>query len=142
MQDELRGGLRTVGDHGDRDAKPLEFGLVLPQLRQMHPAGQSPQMPVKHQQQPTPAIILERMPCAARVQERERHCRPVGKKRHADEVYVESGTPALRDAAGRCLSVDPCMGDEPASNDCLAEDEQRAWSSPIFVDWRTAELKR
>ena len=43
------------------------------------------------------------------------------------------------DAAGRCLSVDPCMGDEPASDDCLAEDEQRAWSSPIFVGWREAE---
>jgi hypothetical protein len=44
-----------------------------------------------------------------------------------------------QDAAGRCLSVDPCTGDEPASDDCLAEDEQRAWSSPIFVGWRAAE---
>ena len=43
-----------------------------------------------------------------------------------------------KDASGRCLSVDPCTGDEPASNDCLAEDEQRAWSSPIFVGWQAA----
>ena len=43
-----------------------------------------------------------------------------------------------QDEAGRCLSVDPCMGDDPASDDCLAEDEQRAWSSPIFVGWRAA----
>ncbi|MBW1683777.1 MAG: DUF3604 domain-containing protein [Deltaproteobacteria bacterium] len=44
-----------------------------------------------------------------------------------------------QDEAGRCLSVDPCTGDEPASDDCLAEDEQRAWSSPIFVGWRAAQ---
>jgi hypothetical protein len=42
------------------------------------------------------------------------------------------------DAAGRCLSVNPCTGDTPASDDCLAEDEQRAWSSPIFVGWQAA----
>jgi len=72
----------------------------------------------------------------------------------SDEQFVGSGRDALyyvraieapslavdadplgctRDAAGRCVDVDPCFG-RPAADDCLAETEERAWSSPIFVD--------
>jgi hypothetical protein len=36
------------------------------------------------------------------------------------------------DEAGRCVEVSPCK-DRP-DDDCLAETEERAWSSPIFVD--------
>ncbi len=39
------------------------------------------------------------------------------------------------DDAGRCLEVDACTGDTPASDDCLAQTEQRAWSSPISLEW-------
>lgn len=37
------------------------------------------------------------------------------------------------DENGRCIRISPC-NDKPNSDDCLAETEQRAWSSPIFVD--------
>jgi len=41
------------------------------------------------------------------------------------------------DAKGRCTKVDPCF--EASEGDCLAETEERAWSSPIFVRWREPE---
>jgi len=62
-----------------------------------------------------------------------------------DAVYyvraIESGTPAIDadplgceyDAEGRCVDIHPCFG-RPDDDNCLAETEQRAWSSPIFVD--------
>ncbi len=37
------------------------------------------------------------------------------------------------DESGRCVEVHPCF-DRPSSDDCLSETEERAWSSPIFVN--------
>jgi hypothetical protein len=39
-----------------------------------------------------------------------------------------------RDESGTCVAVHPCL-DRPDDDDCLAPSEQRAWSSPIFVDF-------
>jgi hypothetical protein len=72
----------------------------------------------------------------------------------ADESYLREGRDALyyaraieapslavaadplgcrRDEAGRCVQVDPCFG-RPNDDECLAQTEERAWSSPIFVN--------
>jgi hypothetical protein len=38
-----------------------------------------------------------------------------------------------RDENGRCVQVDPCFG-RASDDECLSQTEERAWSSPIFVN--------
>ena len=40
-----------------------------------------------------------------------------------------------RDSAGNCLRATLC-DDTSGSDNCLADHEPRAWSSPIFIDWQ------
>ena len=68
-----------------------------------------------------------------------------------DTVYyvraIEETSPAINarsirceyDETGKCIRIDPCWGDyrTDASDDCLAPHEARAWSSPIYVDFRS-----
>ncbi len=54
---------------------------------------------------------------------------------------IEVATPVVNanplgctpDAEGRCEAIDACF-DRPDDDDCLSPSEQRAWSSPIFLD--------
>ena len=69
-----------------------------------------------------------------------------------DSLYyvraIEAPSPAVNaanlrcryDEQGNCVEVDPCFGDYRTDyqDDCLAETEERAWSSPIFVEHREA----
>ena len=66
---------------------------------------------------------------------------------HREILYyvraIQEPTPAVNagllrcetDESGRCLDVDPCYGDyrTPRDEDCLAPNEERAWSSPIWI---------
>lgn len=43
------------------------------------------------------------------------------------------------DSSGQCIAVDPCHANEALTDyedDCLATIKERAWSSPIFVDYQ------
>jgi hypothetical protein len=51
------------------------------------------------------------------------------------EAVNAGGLRCERDVRGNCAKVDICEGRGDPGDDCLAETEERAWSSPIFVSY-------
>jgi hypothetical protein len=47
--------------------------------------------------------------------------------------YNAANLRCTRDADGSCVAVDPCRNGFDATDDCRALDEERAWSSPVFL---------
>ena len=58
---DLRQGADLERHNEDLDAQRLHFVFMLPQLRQMLPARQSPEVAVEHQEQPIACILVKPM---------------------------------------------------------------------------------
>ena len=53
-----------------------------------------------------------------------------------DQAINAGGIQCERDEAGNCVKAKLCPGEDGVADDCLAEREPRAWSSPIYLEWR------
>ena len=60
----LHGRAALEGDNDNLDVEFLQLPLVPSQLRQVFPARQSGQVPVKHQQQPVSGVVRQLLPAA------------------------------------------------------------------------------
>ena len=77
------GGDIIKGDHRDANIPFPQFRLPCTQLREVPAAGQSPQVPVKHHQQPVTRKIRQAEHPSLRVRQTERYGRLTGEIVHA-----------------------------------------------------------
>ena len=120
----------------------IEVVRIHPQLRKDEPVDDLIQDPWR-------TFPCERDPAGCSIEFEESDFDASGR----DAVYyvraIEEPSPAVNaghlrcdtDKDGNCLRVHPCYGDyrTPPSDDCLENIEERAWSSPIYVDYRAAD---
>ncbi len=52
-----------------------------------------------------------------------------------EQAINAGGIRCERNAEGECIEANLCPGPNGIGDDCLAEREPRAWSSPIYVSW-------
>lgn len=135
---ELCGGeCYNPGDDRRRIVR-IEVVRIRPQTRPGEEIGRLIEDPWK-----TLACTSEPVGCVAEFQD------PDFVASGRDALYyvraIQESTPAVNAAGlrcepgetGPCEEVDPCYGDwrTPPDDDCLAPTEERAWSSPIYLEW-------
>ena len=59
-----------------------------------------------------------------------------------DQAINAGGIRCERDEAGNCVKPQLCPGSAGVADDCLAEREPRAWSSPIYLSWAPPAARR
>ncbi|HYB99499.1 MAG TPA: DUF3604 domain-containing protein [Candidatus Limnocylindrales bacterium] len=119
--------------------KRLEIVRIQPQTRPDEPVEELIQDPWK-----TIPCSGERIGCVAEFEDFDF---PAERR---DTLYyvraLQEATPTVNagnlrcrtDETGKCVSIDPCYGDwrTDYEDDCLADAEERAWSSPIFLHYQ------
>jgi hypothetical protein len=117
----------------------LEVVRIRPQIRPAEPIGRLIEDPWRtFECAPNPAgcsVVFEDTDFATRRRDTVYYVRAI---EEAEPAINAANLRCEYDADGNCVSVNPCWGDyrTDPSDDCLAPHEPRAWSSPIYVDFR------
>ena len=77
-------------DDHDLDVQGIDLLVVLSQLRKMLAARQSPQMPVKHQQQPVSGVVLKSMHVSAGIFQLEFDCGLTDAAAHPSRSHIRT----------------------------------------------------
>ena len=88
-------------DHRDFHVSPGEFLFPITQLRDVRPAGKSAEVAVKHQQQPVPAVVREKMSSPVTVPKFERWGGFSGQVGHDKLLEVRDASRSSRSVVSR-----------------------------------------